>query len=33
MKRLPLLLATALLLVPALATDQIRDVQGALKAQ
>lgn len=33
MKRLPLFLASALLLLPALATDQIRDVQGVLKAQ
>ena len=33
MKRLPFLIASALLLVPALATDQIRDVQGVLKAQ
>lgn len=33
MKRLPLLLATALLLAPATANDQVRDVQGALKSQ
>jgi peptidoglycan hydrolase-like protein with peptidoglycan-binding domain len=33
MKRLPLLFATALLLAPATANDQVRDVQGALKAQ
>ena len=33
MKRLPLLLATALLLASATASDQIRDVQGALKSQ
>lgn len=33
MKRLPLLLATALLLASATANDQIRDVQGALKSQ
>ena len=32
-KRLPLLLASALLLAPVLATDQVRDVQGALKSQ
>jgi peptidoglycan hydrolase-like protein with peptidoglycan-binding domain len=33
MKRLPLLLATALLVASAAANDQVRDVQGALKAQ
>jgi peptidoglycan hydrolase-like protein with peptidoglycan-binding domain len=33
MKRLPLLLTTALLLASATASDQIRDVQGALKSQ
>jgi peptidoglycan hydrolase-like protein with peptidoglycan-binding domain len=31
MKRLPILLATALLLAPAIAEDQFRDVQAALK--
>jgi peptidoglycan hydrolase-like protein with peptidoglycan-binding domain len=33
MKRLPLLLVTALLLASATANDQLRDVQGALKGQ
>ena len=33
MKRLPLLLASVLLVTPAFATDQVRDVQGALKSQ
>jgi len=33
MKRLPFLLATALLVATATANDQLRDVQGALKAQ
>lgn len=33
MKRLPLLLATALLVASAAANDQLRDVQGALKSQ
>ena len=33
MKRLPLLLATALFAVSATANDQLRDVQGALKSQ
>ena len=33
MKRLPLLLAPVLLLAPATADDQTRDVQAALKSQ
>ncbi len=33
MKRLPLLLASALLLAPVIANDQVRDVQGVLKSQ